>query len=73
MDKGEAREKGEREMMMAGGKRCDGTLGNFEQVLMCHLHKEPHSRKPWAKVSGKLCQMLGYEGCVNVGGGRFNK
>ena len=53
--KGEARGKGERERMMAGGKRCDGTL---EQVLMCHLHKESHGGKPWAKVSGKLCQIL---------------
>ena len=76
MSKGEAREKGGRVMMMAGGKRCDGTSGNSEQVLTCqtcHLHKESHGGKPWAKVSGKLCQMLGYNGCVNVGGRRFNR
>ena len=60
-------------MMMAGGKRCDRTSGNFEQVLTCHLHKESHGGKHWAKVARKLCQMLGYKGCMNVGGGRFNK
>ena len=57
MKKGEARERGQREMMMAGGKRCDGTSGNFKQVLTCHLNKESHGKKPWANVSGKLCQM----------------
>ena len=31
VNKGEAREKGEREMMMAGGKRCDG--GFWEPLL----------------------------------------
>ena len=59
-------ENGKREMMMAGGKRCNGTSGNFEQVLMYCLHKESHSGKPWAKVSGKVCQMLGYEGHMNL-------